>query len=81
MTVSGRSYFAYSDYEETSPDKVTSRCYQTRPGGGWSHDVTVRNWACFTGRKVEKTGEIFQPKYHKTGVSQLHKVANVVFIN
>jgi len=77
VTVSGRSYFAYSDYEETSPDKVTSRCYQTSPGGGWSHDVTVRNWACFTGRKVEKTGEIFQPKYHKTEVSQLHKASQL----
>ena len=33
---------------------VTSFCNRTRPGQGWSHDVTVRNWACFSGRKVLK---------------------------
>ena len=31
---------------------VTSFCNRTVPGQGWSHDVTVRNWACFSGRKV-----------------------------
>ena len=34
---------------------VTSFCNRTRPGQGWSHDVTVRNWACFSGRKVNNS--------------------------
>jgi len=37
-----------------------SFCHQTRQG--WSHDVTVRNWACFTGRKVQEEGT--RIKYH-----------------
>merc|ERR1719153_1775455 len=39
VTVSGRSYFAYSDYKEESPDKVVSYCHQTKKGSGWAHDV------------------------------------------
>ena len=46
VTVSGRSYFAFSDYSEHG-DTVVSYCHRTQPGRGWSHDVTVRNWACF----------------------------------
>lgn len=77
VTVAGRSYFAYSDYSEDG-DQVTSYCHQTREGGGWSHDVTVRNWACFTGKKVEQNREKFKAKHHRTsallltGASQLY---------
>ena len=46
VTVSGRSYFSFSDYSEQG-DTVVSYCHRTLPGRGWSHDVTVRNWACF----------------------------------
>ena len=61
MTVAGRSYFAFSDYK-TSPDgrKVASYCGRTLAGRGWSHDVTVRNWACFSGKKEGQSW----PKYH-----------------
>jgi len=77
VTVSGRSYFAYSDYEELGPDKVASYCNQTKIGNGWSHDVTVRNWACFTGKKVVKNGLKYQPKYHKTTSSLLNKATQL----
>jgi hypothetical protein len=78
--VSGRSYFAYSDYTEEAPDKVVSYCNQTKIGGGWAHDVTVRNWACFTGKQVEKNGLKYEPKYHRTSASLLHEVLNDVFM-
>ena len=62
--MAGRSYFAFSDYK-TSPDgrKVVSYCQRTQAGRGWSHDVTVRNWACFSGKK---DGQAW-PKYHSVG--------------
>ena len=61
VTVAGRSYFAFSDYK-TSPDgkKVVSYCQRTLAGRGWSHDVTVRNWACLEGKKDGQSW----PKYH-----------------
>ena len=61
VRVAGRSYFAFSDYK-SSPDgrKVVSYCQRTLAGRGWSHDVTVRNWACFSGRKDGQSS----PKYH-----------------
>ena len=53
VTVSGRTYFAYSDYKEKQESvDVVSFCDRTLVSSGWSHDVTVRNWACFYGRKV-----------------------------
>ena len=68
MTVAGRSYFAFSDYK-SSPDgrKVVSHCGRTLAGRGWSHDVTVRNWACFSGRKEGQTW----PKYHSAGQTKV----------
>jgi len=77
VTVSGRSYFAYSDYKEESPDKVVSYCHQTKKGSGWAHDVTVRNWSCFTGRKVTRPGEKYKPKYHKSSASLLNKATEL----
>lgn len=35
--------------------KVTSYCSETMIG--WVHDVLGRNWACFTGKKMETTFE------------------------
>jgi len=64
VTIAGRSYFAYSDYVEEAPDKVTSYCHQTKIGNGWSHDVTIRNWACFRGKKVTENGLEQKPKVH-----------------
>jgi len=64
VTVTGRSYFAFSDFT-VDGQVVTSFCNRTKPGEGWSHDVTVRNWACFSGRKVEKTPS--QPKEYFSG--------------
>jgi len=76
VTVSGRSYFAFLDYgnipdpdsdQESQFEEIVSFCNRTKPGNGWSHDVTVRNWACFNGRLigdyVEKTHYI--PKQQK----------------
>ena len=48
MTVAGRTYFAFSDFSQDGK-KVVSYCGRTKAGRGWSHDVTVRNWACFYG--------------------------------
>merc|ERR1712227_954263 len=59
VTVTGRTYFAFSAYKEDG-DRVVSFCHRTHQG--WSHDVTVRNWACFTGRKVQEEGT--RIKYH-----------------
>lgn len=72
VTVSGRSYFAYSDYGQVGQDSVVSYCNQTQSGHGWSHDVTVRNWACFTGKKIEENGAKYKPKYHKTSSSLIN---------
>jgi len=77
VTVAGRSYFAYSDYTEEAPDKVTSYCSQTKEGSGWAHDVTVRNWACFTGKKLETNGLKYQPKHHRTSASLLHEATQL----
>ena len=33
------------------------RCGASLPGQAWSHDVTVRNWACLTAKKMQKPGE------------------------
>ena len=38
---------------------ITSYCDQTFPS--WSHDVTLRHWACFYGRKQNP----FPPKVHR----------------
>jgi len=38
---------------------ITSYCDQTFPG--WSHDVTLRHWACFNGRKQTPV----PPKVHR----------------
>ncbi|XP_049940816.1 dipeptidyl peptidase 1-like [Schistocerca serialis cubense] len=44
VTVNGRTYFAFSYYTSDN-GTVTSWCDRTFPG--WSHDVTVRHWACY----------------------------------
>lgn len=68
VTVAGRSYFAYSDFAQQG-EEVTSYCSRTLPGHGWSHDVTVRNWACFKAKKIEKVAAA--PKVHQTGAAEL----------
>jgi cathepsin C len=81
VTVAGRSYFAYSDFAQQG-EQVTSYCSRTLPGHGWSHDVTVRNWACFTAKKVpflltaaltdaQIEKEAAAPKVHQTGAAEL----------
>ncbi|KAF0305316.1 Dipeptidyl peptidase 1 [Amphibalanus amphitrite] len=47
-TVNGRTYFAFSYYNQDAGELI-SYCDRTFPG--WSHDVTVRNWACIRGQK------------------------------
>ncbi|XP_055970609.1 dipeptidyl peptidase 1 [Sorex fumeus] len=47
-------WFAFFKYKEEG-GKVTSYCHETMPG--WVHDVLGRNWACFTGRKVNAHSE------------------------
>ena len=62
VTVAGRSYFAFSDFTQDGK-KVVSYCQRTKDGRGWSHDITVRNWACFYGKKEGQS----RPKYHELG--------------
>lgn len=47
-------WFAFFKYKEEG-GKVTSLCHETMIG--WVHDVLGRNWACFTGKKMETTVE------------------------
>jgi len=67
VTVNGRSFFGFSDYK-VLPNKggVVSYCNRVRLGSGWSHDVTVRNWACFSAVKVEDAGAPGSSKFHST---------------
>jgi len=64
VTVAGRTYFAFSEYRQQG-ESVVSLCSRTRAGQGWSHDVTVRNWACFTGKRIPEAGARPQIKIHK----------------
>ncbi|XP_067008532.2 dipeptidyl peptidase 1 [Anabrus simplex] len=48
VTVNERTYFSFSVYKQDGGN-ITSLCDRTFPG--WSHDVTLRHWACFYGRK------------------------------
>jgi len=48
---------------------VTSYCDQTFPS--WSHDVTLRQWACFYGRKQNPV----PPKVHR---DPFHDVTEVL---
>ena len=63
VTVAGRTYFAFSDFTQHG-DTVVSYCGKTKAGQGWSHDVTVRNWACFTGKRIEETSARPEVKIH-----------------
>ncbi|KAM4846717.1 dipeptidyl peptidase 1 [Thomomys bottae] len=47
-------WFAFFKYE-VKGKKVTSYCHETMTG--WVHDVLGRNWACFTGKKLESASE------------------------
>jgi len=78
VTVSGRSYFAFLDYRNVpgpDSDEVISLCNQTQAGSGWSHDVTVRNWACFSGRHVGK----YQEKRHNIPSSITDNLVEEIF--
>lgn len=50
VVIMGRKYFAFSKYTGTGTS-AESFCDQTLPG--WSHDVMGRNWACYTGSKMD----------------------------
>merc|ERR1712047_33124 len=78
VTVAGRSYFAFSDFSQEG-QVVTSFCNRTRPGQGWSHDVTVRNWACFSGRKAS-TGIVEEPKTHRSWEDELAQRGNMLYV-
>jgi len=75
VTVAGRTYFAFSNF--IGPDKngdVVSFCNETLNGHGWSHDITVRNWACFSGKKKLVGNETYEAKYHRDQTINLLKV-------
>lgn len=61
VRINQRKYFAFSYYEQNG-DNVTSYCHKTF--NGWSHDILVRNWACYVGNKVEDT----EPKVHQVAL-------------
>ncbi|KAF0306549.1 Dipeptidyl peptidase 1 [Amphibalanus amphitrite] len=67
-TVNGRTYFAFSYYTQDG-EEVTSLCDRTFPG--WSHDVTVRNWACIRGQKQGPS----MPKTHRVRLADAAKAA------
>lgn len=58
ITINQRTFFAYS-YFTKEAENVTSFCDRTFPS--WSHDVTLRHWACFHGRKHSPV----LPKMHR----------------
>jgi len=49
ITINSRRYFAFSNWTEIEHHKVISRCHETKPG--WSHDIYVRDWSCFIGKR------------------------------
>ncbi|XP_069141870.1 dipeptidyl peptidase 1-like [Argopecten irradians] len=57
VVIRNRKYFAFSMYKQDGKN-VTSFCDQTL--NGWSHDTSDRNWACYSGKKMEQ----LKPKYH-----------------
>ncbi|XP_043206695.1 dipeptidyl peptidase 1-like isoform X2 [Amphibalanus amphitrite] len=67
-TVNGRTYFAFSYYTQDG-EEVTSLCDRTFPG--WSHDITVRNWACIRGQKQGPS----MPKTHRVRLADAAKAA------
>jgi len=79
VTINHRSFFAFSDYE-VLPNKggVISHCDRTKPSEGWSHDVTVRNWACFSARKQTRGDEEFTlKKFHSSPPEDVGNKAGV----
>src|SRR4051794_12518356 len=49
VTINSRRYFAFSNWTAVERHQVMSRCNETKPG--WSHDIYVRDWSCFVGKK------------------------------
>uniref|UniRef100_A0A646QFX1 Dipeptidyl peptidase 1 n=1 Tax=Hemiscolopendra marginata TaxID=943146 RepID=A0A646QFX1_9MYRI len=70
VVVNERKYFAFSLYKQQGQN-VTSICDQTFPG--WSHDVLVRNWACFNGVKADKIPSKFHTLPSVPGVNSLFR--------
>lgn len=58
VVLNGRKYFAFSNYT-VDGKQVTSYCDQTLTG--WSHDIYVRDWACY---QASKTTAVQPKKYH-----------------
>ncbi|XP_069678160.1 dipeptidyl peptidase 1-like [Periplaneta americana] len=59
VTVNQRTFFAFFYFTKDDVGNVTSHCDRTFPS--WSHDVTLRHWACFYGRKQTPV----MPKMHQ----------------
>lgn len=73
VKVSGRSFFAFSYYEQTGDD-VVSMCDRTFTG--WSRDITVRNWACYRAQKKQQVSpkiQTLQPTEYKSGLYKYNK--------
>ncbi|XP_035206652.1 dipeptidyl peptidase 1-like [Stegodyphus dumicola] len=56
VVINYRKYFAFSAYKQDANGIVTSYCHKILPG--WSHDILGKNWACYTGQKVEERNRI-----------------------
>jgi cathepsin C len=89
VVVNGRSYFGFSDYK-VLPDKKTveSYCDKIPVGSGWSHDITVRNWACLHARKRHNKSLQYKVKVHtrqnianKGSKPYKHDLEEVILIN
>ncbi|GAB6025551.1 hypothetical protein CHUAL_011282 [Chamberlinius hualienensis] len=70
ITINQRKYFAFSYYEQQA-NVVTNYCDRTF--NGWSHDVTIRNWACYTAKKATKV----PVKHHR--IEDISHLQNVPF--
>ncbi|XP_063060825.1 dipeptidyl peptidase 1 [Engraulis encrasicolus] len=61
ITLNDYKWFGFFKYSG-SGSEVVSYCDQTLPGSGWVHDVLGNNWACFTGKKIQRIA----PRTHTT---------------
>lgn len=71
ITINQRTFFAYFYYTQEY-NNVTSYCGSTF--SSWSHDVTLRHWACFYGRKQSGSN----PKVHRDPFYNVSQASDVL---
>ncbi|PSN58037.1 Dipeptidyl peptidase 1 [Blattella germanica] len=71
ITINQRNFFAFSYFTKNGAN-VTSYCGNTFPS--WSHDVTLRHWACFYARKQTTVSE----KVHRDPFFNITRASDVL---